>query len=1326
MEQLIHKTIIFYILISLGHSHLVAQTCKVPFSLSFSERTTTSVKLKWFDSNINPLGWEIEIVKRGQARSGNPSLPMLPSREVTISNLTPGTAYELYIRTVCTSTSTSIWNVAIPFITVLDIPLKCGSNIPLKDNGTEVLLMDVKQEGILGVDVFLESVDLIAEHDWPADLQLTLETPQGQQVVLTNHNGINTDDFGDITDTTCKKVTTFAPNACFNLKDSKPPYIGAFKMDGSISDWKPDTLSKGYWRLISFDRALKDIGALKYLNIKFNTVNCLVPEDFTVTKTDVSSITVSWKPQSSCNTVKISVFRQGEFINGFFTECASGTFNISKNLLPNENYEITIGAVCSFGNVSQESCRIQASTTCEPVTLSESFDTKPLCQAGCSSPCQLTESLWYNTKEDGGQDWIVQSGKTDTPNSGPSGDVNGNGKYIYIENNPAICSPGVAVRLQSECIHVMSNASGCDMSFYYHMYGADISSLKLEISTDNGTSWNILHSVVGNQGDKWQRVTLSLKAYHNQIVLFRFVAVSSSGVLNDIAIDQIEFYKSVRPSMLNTYFVDNDGDGYGVEDNKIQICSNNAPKGYAAKAGDCNDQSFNINPGVKEIQCNGVDENCNGNQDDKATTNPINISFQVTKTSCNGSSDGNISLNINGGNAPYDITWNNTKKGITLDKVSAGTYFAEVKDVGGCIAKSDFIEVTPASFLNVVAVEKKDVACLGKNDGHILVEHSTGNSPYTYLWSNNTTAKNLINIAKGKYSLTVTDSRKCQAVLDNINVDAKPKVVTDVIEVNQPLCSGQSNGSITLQTISGSAPYKYLWNTGSTSDKISGLPNGLYHCTVTDNTGCQSITTTEIKSPPAISGKVISTENVRCQGESNGSIKTDITGGKPPYSYLWNNFGLTDDIFGLKSGGYVLSLTDGNGCKFTLDTIRIEEPKYFDITVDSISPSTCILGQNGFIRIRTTGGNGNYNYSWSHSEKSDSLFNNISSGNYSVTSYDKLGCKASIPSIFLPFVNDEVKIQIDLLKENTCFNEKNGVIAVNVNNDKLPFDYNWSYGAQYFSSLKKDTIRSIPSGRYNVTVTDNKGCTGVSNTLIMGEKPPFFYTVSSIRNNICNNDSAGFIKINVSGGTPPYGILWNGGLFSGTELTKLPSDIYKGIISDIKGCRIEILPIKIESEGNIKLNSQLFHDINNTQSGKICLSPTGGIPPYHYLWSSQNKKDSCLVNIKGGDYIVTITDGSGCISVHTFRIENVTSLADREDLKVRFYPNPATDILTIESDKKIGKIRLHSIEGLLMHDLEFVPDNTINIDIGHLKPGIYSITIFIEGKQKSKPLVILR
>lgn len=1319
------RSLIICVVITFCHAYLTAQSCKVPFSLSFSEQTTTSVKLKWFDINVNPLGWEIEIVKRGQTRTGNPSIPMVSAREVTLTSLIPGTAYELYIRTVCTATSKSAWNVAIPFITVLDIPLMCGSNIPLKDNGTDVLLLDVKQNGILGVDVFLESVDLIVAHNWPADLQLTLESPQGQRVVLTNHNGVNKDDFGDITDITCKKVTSFAPNACISLKDSKPPYIGTFKLDGDISMWKPDTLSKGYWKLISYDRALKDVGALKYLNLKFNSINCLVPENFKVTKSDVNAITVSWMPPPTCNTVNITLFRKGIVENLFFTSCASGTFKID-NLLPNEDYEITISSVCSFGTNSQESCKLKASTTCEPVTLSEGFDNRPLCLAGCSSPCLLSESLWYNAKEDGGQDWIIHSGPTDTPNSGPTGDINGGGRYIYIENNPALCSPGVEVVLQSECIEVLSNASGCDMSFYYHMYGADITSLRIEISIDNGNTWNILHSVSGNQEDKWQRVTLSLNDYNNRVAIFRFVALSSTGSLNDLALDQIEFYRSKRPNGLAIYYIDNDGDGFGSEDTKIQICSNFAPKGYAEKSGDCDDNNVKIYPGASEIQCNGIDENCNGNLDDKASANPINIGFQVTKTSCNGSSDGNIKLTVSGGNAPYDITWNNSKKGDILQNVSAGTYFAQVKDFGGCISRSDFIEVTPSAFLNAVTTEKNDASCLGKNDGNIFIEHTLGNGPYQYLWSNNVTSKNLTNASKGVYSVTVTDGRGCHAILDKINIGANPKVITDIVEINQPLCAGQSTGNITLNTVSGTAPFKYNWNTGSTVAKITNLANGLYSCTVTDNTGCQNIITAEIKSPDSLAGKVISTENVRCQGESNGSIKTEIKGGKPPYSYLWNSFGLTDDIFGLKAGSYILSVTDGNGCKLTLPAIRIEEPQIFDIRIDSISPSTCILGNNGYLKIKASGGNGSYNYDWSHSEKSDSIFNNISSGNYNVTSYDKLGCKASIPNIFLPYINDEVRIQIDLIKENTCFNEKNAVIVLQTDNDKTPFDYNWSHGLQYFSNQKTDTIQSLPAGVYTVTVTDNKGCTGVSNTIKMVEKQAFFYTVSSIKNNICSNDSTGSIKINVTGGTSPYGVLWNGGLYSGLEISKLPSKTYSGIISDAKGCILDIFPIKIESQGNIRSNSQITHDINNSQAGKICVAPTNGVAPYQFLWSFQNKKDSCIHNLKSGDYNLTITDATGCVSIHTFKVENLSSSEDTELIKVRLYPNPASDIVTIESDQNIEKILLCSNSGVLIQDIKVISGESTLYNTSLLQSGVYFMTVIIDGKTKTLPLYIIR
>ena len=1298
------------IILLIGKSTLFSQSCKVPFSISFSERTTNSIRIKWFDSNALPLGWEIEIVKKGQLRTGFPTSPLITTKDFTLENLSPSTSYELYIRTVCSLNSSSAWNVAIPFITVLEIPVQCGTSIPLKDNGTEILLLDVKQGGILGKDVFLDGVDIIVEHDWPADLKLTLESPQGQQLVLTNHNGTVTDDFGDISDTLCKKVTTFAPQACSLLKNNKPPFIGTFRMDGEISGWKPDTLSRGYWKLICYDRAAKDVGTLKYINIRFNTINCLIPENFVVSKSDINALTVSWKSLINCNTVKLSLFKNGNIVNTYFVECKAEKFIID-NLIPNEKYELTISSVCSLTSQSQESCILSASTTCETVTMSESFDGYQICPAGCAANCTISSGLWFNSTTDGDQDWIIFKGKTDTENTGPSGDINGTGNYIYIENNPTLCKSDTKVILQSKCINIKSNESGCDMSFFYHLYGADIATLKLEISTDNGITWEELFYVSGNQGDVWNRMTLSLKKYDNSTGIFRFTGTTAFSSLGDIALDQIEFYKSTENFSLFTYFIDKDGDGFGAESEKIEICSINPPKGYVRNSGDCNDGDKNIYPGAIEIPCNGIDENCNGNSDDQPAVNPIKMSSNILDASCNGSSDGSISLNISGGNPPYQVKWNNGEEGLQLTNTKPGVYYATITDVGSCVVNTNFYEVKTKISLNVISTAKTDASCLGKSDGSIFIEHSLGNEPYKYFWSDKSSEKNLINAPPGTYTITVTDNRNCSAELGAIIIQAKPKIVSDILEIKNPLCFGQSTGNVRLISFNGSAPYYYKWSTGSTFDSIANVTSGNYTSTITDNVGCQNIIKIEIKSPPPLTGKLLSTENVRCFGEQNGSIKTDVSGGFSPYTYLWNNFNNTDDIFGLKAGQYTLTVTDANGCKVNFQAVEIKEPSILDVKIDSIKAATCILGKNGFVKLKAFGGNDNYNYAWSHSEKSVNAFSDLVSGNYSVTLYDKLGCKATLPNIYIPYLNNDVPITLISINDNKCYKEKNGIISLQTDGINKPFDYNWSFGLQYFSDLTRDTIKFLPAGSYKVTVTDNQGCTGISNLITLQEKPPYFYTVTTVKNNTCSKDSLGNIKIEITGGSPPFGILWNGGLYAGRDISQLHNDVYSGFISDSKGCTLDILPLSISSVSDIKLNPQITPDNNRSGSGKICVNPGGGVSPYQIFWEAQNKTATCLENLFPGLYSVSVKDALDCQIAMSFLVENISSVDEITKSKVILFPNPSYDLIHLISEESIMSLSLYAHDGQFIENIPVAEDKEVIFNSLHLIPGIYILKL---------------
>ncbi|MBA2499780.1 MAG: T9SS type A sorting domain-containing protein [Chitinophagaceae bacterium] len=74
-----------------------------------------------------------------------------------------------------------------------------------------------------------------------------------------------------------------------------------------------------------------------------------------------------------------------------------------------------------------------------------------------------------------------------------------------------------------------------------------------------------------------------------------------------------------------TYYADADGDGYGSNISTIQACS--MPQGYLASGGDCNDNNTSINPGVTEVCGNGLDDNCNGQNDEGCNTNTPSLTI---------------------------------------------------------------------------------------------------------------------------------------------------------------------------------------------------------------------------------------------------------------------------------------------------------------------------------------------------------------------------------------------------------------------------------------------------------------------------------------------------------------------------------------------------------------------------------------------------------------------------------------------------------------------------------------------------------------------------
>ncbi len=145
-------------------------------------------------------------------------------------------------------------------------------------------------------------------------------------------------------------------------------------------------------------------------------------------------------------------------------------------------------------------------------------------------------------------------------------------------------------------------------------------------------------------------------------------------------------------------------------------------------------------------------------------------------------------------------------------------------------------------------------------------------------------------------------------------------------------CNGGTDGAVDLTVSGGLAPYTFSWNNQVTTEDQTGLGAGDYTVTVTDANGCTKSATATVSEPDAL--QIAATTAAATDIAGNGAIDVTVTGGTAPYTYLWSNDETTEDLTGLFSGIYTLTVTDANGCE------AIEE-----ITVDGITAIDDFLNQ---------------------------------------------------------------------------------------------------------------------------------------------------------------------------------------------------------------------------------------------------------------------------------------------------------------------------------------------------------------------------------------------
>jgi len=193
---------------------------------------------------------------------------------------------------------------------------------------------------------------------------------------------------------------------------------------------------------------------------------------------------------------------------------------------------------------------------------------------------------------------------------------------------------------------------------------------------------------------------------------------------------------------------------------------------------------------------------------------------------------------------------------------------------------------------------------------------SGGTPPYTYLWTpGNLTSQSIAVSAAGTYTVKVTGANGCYAEATAVVPEDKAPPAVDAGDPQVLTCAAPSVTQ-TVSATGGTPPYTYLWTPGnSTSQGVTVSAPGTYTVQVTGANGCSasdSVVIAEDKVPPSVEAGL--PQVLTCAAPSVTQTAS-VTGGAPPYTYLWTPGNVTSQSIAVDvPGTYTVRVTGANGC----------------------------------------------------------------------------------------------------------------------------------------------------------------------------------------------------------------------------------------------------------------------------------------------------------------------------------------------------------------------------------------------------------------------------
>ncbi|MCB9282915.1 MAG: lamin tail domain-containing protein [Lewinellaceae bacterium] len=545
----------------------------------------------------------------------------------------------------------------------------------------------------------------------------------------------------------------------------------------------------------------------------------------------------------------------------------------------------------------------------------------------------------------------------------------------------------------------------------------------------------------------------------------------------------------------------------------------------------------------------------------------------------------------------------------------------------------DTVIVTIFDNLLISDILVTPITCNGQENGTAEALVDGGAPPYTFSWSNGETGSIITGLGPGIYSVTVTDSLGMTATSSVEIIEPDPLATT--LEVIQPVCPGDSTGSITIFPEGGVAPYEIYWTVGVSGPSLTNVPPGTYYAIIIDANGCLFNQNFEMDNldtiPPVltasdatvslnpVSGSVIIepilfsvmvSDNCAIDGLSVSPLQLDC-------SNLGPN---TITISAIDNSGNITSLQ-------VTATIVDDSPPMLspeDITV-SLGIDGTVVVDPGLLEGSSFDNCGIVTYSLDNDTYDCSNLGQ----NAAILSAEDGSGNVSTAAVLITVVDDMAPVVVT--QDISVMLDENGFGAL------APGDVdNGSYDNCGIESMtlsqSEFTCDDITNGdpiAVDLTLIDVNGNTATGTALVTVVDPfapeitcPGDITVNFCQPVVYDEPTA---TDNCSAVVDQTGGLGSGAIFpfGTTTETYVATDPYGNETT----CSFVVT---VENDFIIDAN---ITDVscNGLADGSVDLTVSGGTPPYLFFWDGGMNS-----NLSTGIYQVTIYDSNGCESIQTY------------------------------------------------------------------------------------------